>query len=97
MKEKKGGFLRWPWNVAVYIALLAVFRLFAVPIILILMAVQRKNNPHGVEEGYCLSRTRKRITWLLWALLVLFLSAAMLCLFLVIHSIVLLRKNTAKQ
>ena len=49
MKEKKGGFLRWPWNAAVYIALLAVFRLFAVPIILILMAVQRKNNPHGVE------------------------------------------------
>ena len=28
MKEKKGGFLRWPWNAAVYIALLAVFRLF---------------------------------------------------------------------
>lgn len=83
MKEKKGFFLRWPWNVVVYVALFAALRLFAVPIILILMAVQRKNNPHGVEEGYCLSRTRKRITWLLWALLVLFLSAAMLCLFLV--------------
>ena len=69
MKEKKGGFLRWPWNAAVYIALLAVFRLFAVPIILILMAVQRKNNPHGVEEGYCLSRTRRRFSWVLWGLL----------------------------
>ncbi len=81
MKEKKGFFLRWPWNVVVYVALFAALRLFAIPIILILMAVQRKNNPHGVEEGYCLSRTRKRIAWLIWALLVLVLSAALLCLF----------------
>ncbi len=81
MKEKKGFFLRWPWNVVVYVALFAALRLFAIPIILILMAVQRKNNPHGMEEGYCLSRTRKRITWLLWALLVLVISAVLLCLF----------------
>lgn len=83
MNEKKGFYLRWPWNVVVYLALLAALRLFAVPIILILMAVQRKNNPHGVEEGYCLSRTRKRITWLIWALLALVLSGGLLCLFLV--------------
>lgn len=81
MKEKKGFFLRWPWNVAVYVALFAALRLFAIPIILILMAVQRKNNPHGVEEGYCLSRTRKRITWLIWALLALVLGGGLLCLF----------------
>ena len=81
MKEKKGGFLRWPWNVAVYIALLAVFRLFAVPIILILMAVQRKNNPHGVEEGYCLSRTRRRFSWVLWGLLWLAAAAGLFYVF----------------
>ena len=81
MKEKKGGFLRWPWNAAVYIALLAVFRLFAVPIILILMAVQRKNNPHGVEEGYCLSRTRRRFSWVLWGLLWLAAAAGLFYVF----------------
>ena len=81
MKEKKGGFLRWPWNVVVYIALLAVFRLFAIPIILILMAVQGKNNPHGVAEGYCLSRTRKRFSWVLWGLLWLVVSAGLFYMF----------------
>lgn len=83
MKEKKGGFLRWPWNVVVYVALFAVLRLFAIPVILILMGVQRKNNPNGVEEGYCLSRTRKRITWLMWALLVLVIAAALGAVFFV--------------
>lgn len=81
MKEKKGGFLRWPWNVVVYIVVLAVFRLFAIPIILILMAVQRKNNPHGVEEGYCLSRTRKRFSWVLWGLLWVAVSAGLFYMF----------------
>ncbi len=77
MEKKKGGFLRWPWNVVVYIALVAVLRLFAIPIILILVAIQRKNNPHGVEEGYCLSRTRRRISWVLWGLLWLVLAAGL--------------------
>lgn len=80
MKKQKGGFLRWPWNVVVYVLLFAVLRLFAVPIVLILMAVQRKNNPHGVEEGYCLSRTRRRISWVLWGLLWLFLAAGLFAL-----------------
>ena len=81
MEKKKGGFLRWPWNVVAYVLLFAVLRIFAIPIILILMWVQRKNNPHGVEEGYCLSRTRKRLTWLIWALVVLFIAAALGALF----------------
>jgi len=76
MKEKK-GFLRWPWNIVVCVLLLVVLRLFAIPVILILMWVQRKNNPHGVEEGYCLSRTRKQFTWLIWALLMLVIAAAL--------------------
>ena len=77
MEEKKGRFLRWPWNVVVYVLLALVLRIFAVPVILILMWVQRKNNPHGISEGYCLSRTRKRLTWLIWAFLVLVVSAAL--------------------
>ena len=77
MNEKKGGFLRWPWNVVVYVLLILVFRIFAIPIILILLGIQRKNNPHGISEGYCLSRTRKRLIWLVWALLVLVVSAGL--------------------
>lgn len=69
MKEKKGGFLRWPWNIVIYVLLAVSLRLLAIPIILILMSIQRKNNPHGVTEGYCLSRTRKRLIWVLWGLL----------------------------
>lgn len=80
MEEKKGRFLRWPWNVVVYVVLFLVLRLFAVPIILILMSMQKKNNPHGIEEGYCLSRTRKRLMWMIWALLVLAMSAGLLCM-----------------
>ena len=49
MKETKEGasglkFLRWPWNVVIYIALVLVLRIFAVPIILLLMGMQKKNN-----------------------------------------------------
>ena len=44
MKENKGWFLRWPWNVIIYLLLFLVLRLFAVPIILILMQIQQKNN-----------------------------------------------------
>lgn len=65
MKEKKGVFLRWPWNVVVYVLLFLALRLFAVPVILLLMGMQQRNNPNGVAEGYCLSRTRKRLTWLI--------------------------------
>ena len=77
MKEKKGGFLHWPWNVVLYILLAAVLRLFAIPIILLLVWVQQKNNPHGMEEGYCLSQTRKRLSWLLWAAIALVIAAAL--------------------
>lgn len=80
MEGKKGGFLRWPWNVVVYVLLFLALRLFAVPIILFLMWIQKKNNPHGEAEGYCLSRTRKRLIWMIWALLVLVMSAGLFCM-----------------
>ena len=77
MKEKKSGFLRWPWNVLIYILLIVALRIFAIPVIAILLWVQQKNNPHGAAEGYCLSRTRKKLVWLLWALLALLLAAGL--------------------
>ncbi len=76
MKEKKGGFLRWPWNIVIYALLLIALRLFAVPVILVLMWVQQRNNPNGVQEGYCLSRTRKRAGWVMWGILWLAVSGA---------------------
>ena len=81
MKEKKGGFLIWPWNIVIYVLLAIALRLFAIPIILALMAIQRKNNPHGVEEGYCLSRTRKKLSWVLWGLLWVVVGALLLFTF----------------
>lgn len=83
MKEEKEGrmefkFLRWPWNIIIYIALILALRIFAIPVILLLVWFQQKHNPHGALDGYCLSRTRKRLFWLLWALL-LFLISASLC------------------
>lgn len=81
-KKEKRGFLCWPWNVVIYVLLAVVFRIFSIPIILFLMWYQQKNNPHGVAEGYCLSRTRKRLSWLLWSLLLLFLSVCLAVYFL---------------
>lgn len=81
MKEKKGGFLRWPWNIAVYVLLLIALRLFAIPVILILMGIQRRNNPHGIAEGYCLSRTQRKLSWAAWGLLCLVLAAGLFCMF----------------
>lgn len=76
-QEKKGvvRFLCWPWNVMVYILLAVTLRLFAIPVILILMGLKKKYNPHGAAEGYCLSRTRKRLPGLLFSLLFLLLCA----------------------
>lgn len=83
MEEKKRrSFLRWPWNVVIYVLLAVVFRIFSIPIILFLVWYQQKNNPHGIAEGYCLSRTRKRLIWLLWSLLLLLLSVCLAVFFL---------------
>lgn len=76
-EKKKGDFLRWPWNVVVYVLLVLALRLFAIPVILILMGIQRKNNPHGAAEGYCLGRTRKKLSWVGWGLLMAVISVAL--------------------
>ena len=81
-KKKKMNFLRWPWNVVIYVLLAVVFRIFSIPIILFLVWYQQKKNPHGIAEGYCLSRTRKNLSWLLWSFLLLFLSVCLAVYFL---------------
>lgn len=82
MKEKKNnGFLRWPWNVVLYALLIIALRFFAIPVILLLMWVQQKNNPNGAAEGYCLSRTRKRLSWLLGGLVSAAVGGVLLYMF----------------
>ena len=78
MKESKPlpKLLQWPWCVIVYGVLLVLLRLFAVPIIAVLVAVQRKYSPHGAQEGYCLAKTRKRLVRLAVGLPLLALAAA---------------------
>ena len=81
MKEKKHNFLRWPWNVVIYVLLAVTLRLFAIPFILLLIYAQQKNNPHGIEEGYCLTRTRKRISWVAWSVLWLVVAGVLFYMF----------------
>lgn len=78
-KEKKntGKFcLKWPWSLIVYIVLLLLLRAFAIPVILLLMAWNKKQQPNGPEEGYCLQRTRRRLARLVWAVLFLLIGLA---------------------
>ena len=35
--SKKRFYLKWPWNVLVYIILVVVLRIFAIPVILLMM------------------------------------------------------------
>ena len=69
--SKKRFYLKWPWNVLVYIVLAAVLRIFAILPILLIMWWNKKQQPDGPEEGYCLQRTRGRLTGLIWAALFL--------------------------
>lgn len=83
MEEKKPHrfYLKWPWNVVVYVLLAIVLRLFAIPVILLLMWWNKKQQPDGPEEGYCLQRTRNRLSRLVLALLALLFAGLMGFLF----------------
>ncbi len=71
-ERKAGKFcLKWPWNVVVYVALALILRIFSIPVILLLMAWNKKQQPDGPEEGYCRQRTRNRLAWLGWSALYL--------------------------
>ena len=69
--SKKRFYLKWPWNVLVYIILVVLLRIFAIPVILLILWWNKKQQPDGPEEGYCLQRTRGRLTGLIWAALCL--------------------------
>ena len=77
--EQKRFYLKWPWNVLVYVALAVVFRIFSIPLILLIMWWNRKRQPDGPEEGFCLQRTRGRLTGLIPAALLL--AGGALCLY----------------
>jgi len=80
--EKKRFCLKWPWNLIVYILLVLALRVFAVPVILLLMAWNKKQQPDGPEEGWCLQRTRYRLANLGLAALFLVIGACLGALFL---------------
>ena len=65
----KRFYLKWPWNVIVYILLVVVLRIFAIPLILLIMWWNKKQQPDALEKGYCLQRTRGRLIGLIPAAL----------------------------
>ncbi len=67
--SKKRFYLKWPWNVIVYVLLVVALRIFAIPLILLIMWWNKKQQPDGPEEGYCLQRTRGRLIGLIPAAL----------------------------
>lgn len=76
--DQKGGkfYFKWPWNVVVYVILVFLLRIFSIPVILLIMAWNKKQQPEGPEEGYCLQRTRRRLARLVWAALFLLIGIA---------------------
>ena len=83
---KKRFYLKWPWNVLVYIILVVVLRIFSIPLILLIMWWNKKQQPDGPEEGYCLQRTRGRLTGLIWAVFCLVGGALAIWFFLTAQS-----------
>lgn len=75
-KTKKGMYLKWPWNLVVYVLLVVLLRIFAIPVILLLMWWNKRQQPDGPAEGHCLQRTRGRLILLVWAAVALLMAAA---------------------
>ena len=74
--QKKYFYLRWPWNLVVYILLAVLLRIGSIPFILLIMWWNKKQQPDDPEEGYCLQRTRGRLIQLVWAAIFLLMAAA---------------------
>ena len=74
-------YLKWPWNVIVSILLAAALRIFAIPLILLIMWWNKKQQPDGPEEGYCLQRTRSRLIGLVPAALLAVGGGLAACLY----------------
>lgn len=75
-KEKKRFYLKWPWNLAVYVLLAVLFRVLSIPLILLLVWWNEKQQPDGPAEGYCLQRTRRQLIQLVWSAVALLMAAA---------------------
>ena len=79
--SKKRFYFKWPWNVVVYIVLAVSLRIFAIPVILLIMRWNKKQQPDGPEEGYCLHRTRGRLSGLILAGIFFLAGGVFLCFF----------------
>ncbi len=72
-RERKGPFLKWPWNIVAYVAA-AVVLSFLIGIVCSILVVvlyarhQRKKYPGMPDGGYCLARTRGSLKFLPWGL-----------------------------
>lgn len=78
MEDKKKGFhIKWPWDILLYILLVAVLRVFAIPVIIFLVSQNRKSAPDGPNDGYCMRQAHARMSMLLWALLYLFIAVCL--------------------
>lgn len=73
--HKPRFYLKWPWNLIVYILLAVLLRIFAIPFILLIMWWNKKQQPDGPEEGFCLQRTRGQLIQLVWAAVFLLAGA----------------------
>ncbi|MEY8339100.1 hypothetical protein AALB16_13970 [Lachnospiraceae bacterium 62-35] len=81
MNEQKSGrgIIPWPWNLAVCVVIVLgtgywIGYLFSALLGAAFLAWQRKLQPGMPEGGYCLEKTRKRISYLGLAVLLLFLG-----------------------
>ena len=84
--EKKKFYLKWPFNLIVYIVLVIVLRVFAIPVILLIMWWNKKQQPDGPDGGYCMDRNRKGLAKLFWALLYLYFGfAGGVCFYMQLH------------
>jgi len=63
--SKKRFYLKWPWNVIVYVLLVVALRIFAIPLILLIMWWNRRQQPDGpgaadrTDPGRSLGRGRR--------------------------------------
>lgn len=75
-KEQKRFYLKWPWDLMVYALLVVLLRVFSIPVILLLVRWNKKQQPDGPAESYCLQRARRQLILLVWAAAALLMAAA---------------------
>lgn len=61
-ESKRQFYLKWPWDWVVYVLLVIVLRIFAIPFIYLIMRWNKKHRPEVPEEGFCVQQTRRQIS-----------------------------------